>query len=340
MRRGCLLLLAVMAMPGSSQAQEPATTQAPSFKSGIELVTVTATVRDRKGRLVKGLTSNDFEVFDAGTQRTITDFRSEPSPVSVAILFDISGSMRVADRALAAKFAAHHVLSWLEPGRDEAALFTFDSRLHEVAPFTVDTRALQGALGEVDPFGATSLHDAIEQAARHAATRTGRRRAVVVVTDGLDTASRLTPSEVSGVASAIDVPVYVIATVLPIDHPGRPGSLVTPAPRSESGSIEDLAMWTGGAFFYTSTPSDTSRASRQVIEELREQYVIAFEPGSGTGWRPLEVRTREKDYVVRARSGYVAAEREHARGARGLGAKARGRTDVPRLLSCPRSGAP
>ena len=74
--------------------------------------------------------------------------------------------MRVADRMLAARFAAHHVLSWLEPGRDEAALFTFDSRLHEVAPFTVDTRALQGALGEVDPFGATSLHDAIAEAAQ------------------------------------------------------------------------------------------------------------------------------------------------------------------------------
>ena len=117
------------------------------------------------------------------------------------------------------------MLSWLEPGRDEAALFTFDSRLHEVAPFTVDTRALQGALGEVDPFGATSLHDAIAEAAKRAATRTGRRRAVVVITDGIDTSSGLTPGEVSAIASAIDVPVYVIATVLPIDHPGREGSL-------------------------------------------------------------------------------------------------------------------
>ena len=82
--------------------------------------------------------------------------------------------MRVADRMPAARFAAHHVLSWLEQGRDEAALFTFDSRLHEVAPFTVDTRALQGALGEVDPFGATSLHDAIAEAARRAARARGR----------------------------------------------------------------------------------------------------------------------------------------------------------------------
>jgi VWFA-related protein len=209
---------------------------------------------------------------------------------------------------LAARFAAHHVLSWLEQGRDEAALFTFDSRLHEVAPFTVDTRALQGALGEVDPFGATSLHDAIAEAARRAATRTGRRRAVVVITDGIDTASGLTPSQVSGIASEIDVPVYVIATVLPIDHQGREGALPRQAPAREAidGNVEELATWTGGAFFYASTPADTSNAARQVLDELRQQYVIAFEPAAGNGWRPLEIRTRDRDYVVRARSGYMA----------------------------------
>lgn len=281
----------------------------PSFKSGVDLVTVTATVRDRKGRLVKGLGSRDFEVYDAGVRRPITSFRAEPSPISLAILFDISGSMRLADRAAAAKFAAYHVLSSLEPGRDEAALFTFDSRLHEVAPFTVDTRALQGALGEVDPFGATSLHDAVAEAARHAALRAGRRRAVVVITDGRDTASRMTPAEVSSVASEIDVPVYIIATVLPIDHPGREESLVRRVAPSEAGTVEDLAIWTGGAFFYSSTPADASVVARQVIEELREQYVIAFEPAAGTGWRPLEIRTRDKDYIVRARSGYVAGPR-------------------------------
>ncbi len=218
----------------------------PSFKSGVELVTVTATVRDKRGRLVRGLNAADFEVLDNGQRRAITNFRTDPSPVSLALLFDISGSMRVADRMLAARFAAHHVLSWLEPGRDEAALFTFDSRLHEVAPFTVDTRALQGALGEVDPFGATSLHDAIAEAAKRAGSRTGRRRAVVVVTDGIDTTSGLKPAEVSAIASAIDVPVYIVATVLPIDHPGREAALPKEGVVPDGGTVEDLATWTGG----------------------------------------------------------------------------------------------
>jgi VWFA-related protein len=308
MKRGLLLLGLLAMVPISAFGQQaPAGQPAqPTFKSGVDLVTVTATVRDKRGRLVKGLDAADFEVLDRGERRRITDFRAEATPVSLAILFDISGSMRTADRMTAARFAAHHVLSWLEQGRDEAALFTFDSRLHQVAPFTVDTRALQGALGEVDPFGATSLHDAIAEAAKHVSERTGRRRAVVVITDGIDTASGLTPGQVSGIASAIDVPVYIMATVLPIDHIGREGALPSDLPTGVDGTVEDLARWTGGALFYVSTPSDTSSVSRQLLDELRTQYVIAFEPAATAGWRPLEVRTRNKEYVVRARSGYMA----------------------------------
>jgi Ca-activated chloride channel family protein len=216
--------------------------------------------------------------------------------------------MDTADRATAAKFAAHHLLNQLQEGRDEAGLFAFDSRLREVAPFSVDTRALKGALGEVDPFGATSLHDAISAAAERVASRPFPRRAVVVLTDGVDTASRLTPAQVSAKAAAIDVPVYIIATVLPIDDPGHeratPGSKRV-APES-SGTIEDLARWTGGALHYSSTPGAAYSAARAVIDELRHLYLIAFEPGAEPGWHPIEIKTADKDFVVRTRGGYVA----------------------------------
>ncbi|MCC7240641.1 MAG: VWA domain-containing protein [Acidobacteria bacterium] len=276
------------------------------FKSGVDLVTVSATVRDRKGRLVSGLEARDFEVLDRGQHRAISQFRTERAPLSLAILFDISGSMNVAARFTAAKFAAHHLLELLEPGRDEAALFAFDSRLHEVAPFTVDTRALNGALGEVDPFGATSLHDAIAEAADRVAARNHLRRAVVVLTDGIDTSSARTPAEVSGVAAAIDVPVYVIATVLSIDDPGSDRATPQAGRRAPAyiGTVEDLARWTGGALIYASGPASSTRAARDVIDELRNLYLIGFEPGTDTGWHPLEIRTRDDRQTVRARGGY------------------------------------
>jgi len=312
MRRALIASIAALlatGVPAFAQDQTPGSAEQPTvtFKAGVDLVTVSTTVRDRKGRFVGDLTEKDFEVLDAGHARPIIDFRVEAAPVSIALLFDVSGSMDVASRTLAARFAAHHLLSWLEHGRDEAALFAFDSRLHEVAPFTVDTRALQGALGEVDPFGATSLHDAVAETARRVAERSNRRRAIVVLTDGIDTASRLTPAEVSGIASAIDVPVYVVAVVMPIDNPDINGR---PAPEEVTvasvGTMRDLANWTGGELFYASTPQQTSKVARQVVGELRQQYLIAFEPRDGSGWRPIEIRTKRKDLVVRARSGYVA----------------------------------
>lgn len=305
-----LLGLALLTQPTPSQAQQTADQQA-TFSSGVDLVTVSATVRDGKGRLVTDLTRRDFEVLDKGIPKSITDFRSERAPVSLAILFDISGSMDVAERMTAARFAAHHLLSWMQAGRDEAGLFAFDSRLHEVAPFTVDTRALQGALGEVDPFGATSLHDAVAEAAARVAARSTPRRAVVVLTDGVDTASRLSPAEVSAKAAAIDVPVYVIATVLAIDNPQSERATpqaVRKAPPGV-GTIEDLARWTGGALYYSSTSASASLAARAVIDELRHLYLIAFEPGTEAGWHPLEIRTKDRDFVVRARGGYVSGGR-------------------------------
>jgi Ca-activated chloride channel homolog len=306
--RRLLQALAIVLTPTLAAAQGTAENQQATFRSGVDLVTVSATVKDGKGRLVKDLTRKDFEVIDRGERRAINEFRSERAPLSLAILFDVSGSMDTADRKTAAKFAAHHLINQLEAGRDEAGLFAFDSRLREVAPFSVDTRALKGALGEVDPFGATSLHDAISAAAERVATRPMARRAVVVLTDGIDTASRLTPAQVSAKAAAIDVPVYIIATVLPIDDPtsdrATPGSK-RQAPAS-IGTIEDLARWTGGALYYSSTSASAYNASRSVIDELRHLYLIAFEPGAEPGWHPIEIRTSQKDFVVRTRGGYVA----------------------------------
>ena len=306
--RRILQALAIVLTPTLATAQGTAENQQATFRSGVDLVTLSATVRDGKGRLVKDLTKKDFEVIDRGERRVINEFRSERAPLSLAILFDVSGSMDTADRASAAKFAAHHLINQLDAGRDEAGLFAFDSRLREVAPFSVDTRALKGALGEVDPFGATSLHDAIAAAAERVATRPMARRAVVVLTDGIDTASRMTPAQVSAKAAAIDVPVYIIAVVLPIDDPGSdratPGSQ-RQAPAS-IGTIEDLARWTGGALYYSSTSASAYTAARSVIDELRHLYLIAFEPGAAPGWHPIEIRTSQKDFVVRTRGGYVA----------------------------------
>ena len=270
------------------------------------MVRIAAVVRDQKGRFVQDLKVKDFEVLDGGQARNIADFRTDLAGISVAVLFDVSGSME--GQLPHAREAAAHVLSWMDATRDEAAVFTFDTHLDERTPFTTGLKVLPDSVGTVVPFGATSLHDAIAATARKVGEREGRRRAVVVLTDGADNWSRLTPAEVSGLASAIDVPVYIFGIAPSIDNPTEQASTKSVSGSAFSGPLADLASWTGGHVFVASTPGQRSIAARQIIDELRHQYLIAFESSGKPGWHPLVVRARNKDLTVRARSGYIAGQ--------------------------------
>jgi VWFA-related protein len=283
---------------------------APTFKSGVDLVTVRAVVRDGRGRPVTDLNQQDFLLLDRGVARPITSFDHDRSGVGVALLFDVSGSMDVASKAERARDLAFVLLANLRDGEDEAAIYAFDSSLHLVQPFTSDLTSLKGRLSTVSPWGVTSLHDAIAAAAQSMNVTTKsietRRRALVVLTDGLDNASRLSPPEVSRIASAIDVPVYIIAIVQPIDLQDSSGKRELRGDALREGTLADLARWTGGQLFSTTVPAQSNAAARRILEDLRHQYLFAFEPGREPGWHPLELRVRQKDHTVQTRSGYVA----------------------------------
>src|SRR3954447_15477564 len=130
-----MTVLIATAMDTRGSAQQPLPTPpAATFKSSVDLVRVSAVVRDRKGRFVRDLSVRDFQVLDGGENRRISEFRHDDSGVSIALLFDISGSMEA--KMGNAREAAEHILSWLNLQGDEAAIFTFDTRLEEVTPFT------------------------------------------------------------------------------------------------------------------------------------------------------------------------------------------------------------
>jgi VWFA-related protein len=313
-RRGIIAATAACLLAAGQAGAQTTATQPPDptprFRSSVDLVSVAAVVRDRKGRFVSDLSRDDFVVVEGGQEKRIVGFdREEDGPVRIALLFDISGSMRVGSKAVDAQQAARHVFSALRPG-DKAALFSFDTRLQQVHGFTTDFLTLEAAIHQVEsPFGQTSLYDAIAETARAVAEeasgagRLPQRAAVVVLTDGVDTKSRLTPPEVSGIASSIDVPVYVVTVMSLIDDPRRLSKEMLP--ESMSGRLWDLARWTGGELFLATAPAHASQAARQIVDELRHQYLLAFESSTRPGWRPLEIRARHRHHIVRARSGYV-----------------------------------
>ena len=282
----------------ANRAQEPAQ---PTFRGGVDLVTIRAVVRDGKGRPVTTLRAPDFELIDNGTPRKILAVEQDNGPVGLALLFDISGSMDVSDRFNRAREQGYFLLSGLRNDEDEAAIYAFDSRLHVIQPFTSDLAKLRGSVTEFSRWGMTSIHDAIASASKTMDTRATRRRALVVLTDGVDTGSKLTPAEVSGIASSIDLTVYIVAIVPSIDDP-RHGE----GNETLSGELADLARWTGGQLHVVTSTLEASAVARRIVAELRQQYLIALEPGATPGWHSVEVRVRRKGHTVQARSGYVA----------------------------------
>lgn len=297
-----LLPLLAFLTCGPTAAQSDAT-QA-TFKSGVDLVSVAATVRDKKGRVVRSLTSKDFIVTDEGQRRTIIGMQADDgSPANLALLIDGSGSMALGTSTESSRLICHMILTRLRREQDRAALMSFDTRLLTIREFTGEFDRVQIALGDVAAFGSTSIYDAIAGSAAAVAKGTQKRRAVVVITDGWDNASRYTPQEVAAIASTIDVPVYVFAVGDLNPETGLNEKSVT----EQRSDLFELARATGGDYFFSGSPSIVYQAATRLLDELHHQYLIAFEPAAASGLRKIEVRTRDGGHNVRSRRWYAAA---------------------------------
>jgi Ca-activated chloride channel homolog len=292
MRQLISLVLLTAALAGAAPAAQDA--GAIVFKSSVEQVAVAAQVRDERGRMVPNLRASDFELFDDGQKRALSNVWSEPSPASIAILMDVSGSMST--KLARARETATSLVTLMKPGADEVALYSFDTALNEVRPFSTKFTPSDRAWDGTRAFGATSLWDAIAETAQKISDRQ-RRRALVVITDGVDSASTLKPADVSAIASSLDVPVYILVITFADDDDGMAGPI--------RGPMADLAVWTGGDSLAVRDTPSMLIATQQLVTELHHQYIIAFEPGKTPGWHSVILRARKPGLFVRARSGYM-----------------------------------
>lgn len=280
-----------------------------SFPARGDLVVFSATAVDGKGRPVTNLQRQDFRIFEEGRPQPISRFHGgEDLPARVLLLVDGSGSMNEELKMTSVRFAAERVLDALSE-EDEVALAGFDSRYWGVVAFTRDRDAIRAGLASVEPFGSTALHDALDKAARDIATHGAGRRAVVVISDGVDTASERTPEEVLARSRALDVPIYAITAVSPLDDPESDlyvGRKRKSAALAGSEALERYATLSGGAAFRISTYAALREAAERISVELKHQYRLGYDPPAGPArFRRVEVRTTRKGVTVRTRSGYV-----------------------------------
>lgn len=261
------------------------------FRASGRIVEVYATVTDSRGRYVDDLTAAQFTILESGQTRPVFAFENHTSSVSVALLFDTTGSMEGALPSL--KSAALHFLRELRP-EDSAAVYSFNNRVNELQSFTTDKVAAERAVLRAHASGTTALYDALLRVNHDMSGRPGKK-VILVFTDGDDNASMLTSDAAILRAKVRGIPIYTIAEGDALVHPQLIGELA------------NMSRATGGTSFLIRKLGDISAVFQKVSEDLMHGYLVAFQPSDGpdNGWRKIEVvLANGKGRQVRAREGY------------------------------------
>jgi Ca-activated chloride channel family protein len=291
-------LAALVTMARAAQDQ-PIRERKP-FKSGVELVSLTATVLDPEGHFVKGLPKEAFEIFEDGKPLPIATFSNERVDVSVGVLLDISDSM-FGQRIKDARTALEHFLFDLLSSSDEYFLLTFNHEPHVLTEWTSDREVIEQALTGIRPSGATSIYDAVLKALPVAERRSKPRAALLIISDGADTSSDATLREVRSTLLRSDVFAYAVA----IDSPSRQPINTRVSPEA----LTEITNPSGGHTEVIHNNDELNAATARIAEELSSQYLIGYNPPRGADgqYHSIHVRVTGPGYRARARNGYVAA---------------------------------
>ena len=293
-----------MLVSGAAAALTAQESQRPTFRSSLDLVSVAVVVRHPDGRLVTDLDAADFEVFDRGTAQPIVQFqRGDDAQARLALLVDTSGSMVVGAKRERSRIATELLAAGMKP-TDGATVFSFDARLRRLTPFTRDVDTLREAVTSLEPWGMTNLYDAIVGTIESVVEESPRTRALLLLTDGIDTGSVKTPVDAAQAAAILDMPLYVLSVGKgQVDENAFP----TPAGQAAAVTLQELARRTGGMATEAGTIAELSVATRTILNELRHQYVVAFPAGQARGWHDLTVRVKRGRVQARSRNGYYVS---------------------------------
>ena len=279
-----------------------------TLKVDVELVTLNASVTDSQSRYVTGLGQEHFHIWEDKVEQKIEYLSSEDVPLSVGIIFDVSGSMN--DKLSKARDAA---VTFLKLGNldDEYFLIEFSDRPKVVQDFTTDISNLQSRLVFTPAKGMTSLYDAVYLGLEKLKEGTNPRKALLLITDGEDNRSRYTFSDVKEFVKEQDVQVYSIGILGGFDSAGY----------SVSGRslLEELSVKTGGLAFFPDSVDQLEDICTKIAVELKNQYVIGYRSSNlakDGRWRKLQLKITSPKGLprlsVRAKNGYYAAASETA----------------------------
>lgn len=299
------VLLGLNLALSSGQAQEP-----PSIRVDVDLVTLVATVTSRAGRYVGGLRKEDFRVYEDSVLQEIAVFESKEVPISLGVIFDTSGSM--VDKIDDVQDAVLHFAKTVNP-QDEIFVLRFSSEVDFVLDFTSDRSRLERVVRRLRAHGSTQLYDAIAEGLEIVRQGQYQKKALLVVTDGNDTASSTKLEEALQFARKSEVLIYALG----IGHSERGSFAHLPAEFRDEVDMRVLSAFaeaTGGRSYHLEAAHRgevdlVDQACMEVSTELRQQYLIAYYPANKKkdgSYRRIRIETRDKSHRVRTRRGYFA----------------------------------
>lgn len=317
--------------------------QEAQFKSGVDLVNVTATVTDDEGRFIGALRQDDFKVYEDGVLQDVTHFSNDRVPVSLGIVLDASGSM-TADKMSAARSAIDRLIYDLLGKDDELFFEQFAATPLIRQEWTTDRRAISRAVASVDPVGGTAMYDAIADGLPLAEEGRNRKKAMLVISDGNDTNSSIGVGELRQMIRQTEVMVYALGVdgttttsriqprvqlplPMPFPFPGgrrRPGTPPLPPiggggsngtwsrqpnERVNADALRQITDDTGGRTEIVRGFGDLNGATARIADELSRQYYLGYaSSGKKDGkWHTIRVEVNRRGANVRARRGYVAS---------------------------------
>jgi Ca-activated chloride channel family protein len=298
------------AAPSAPAAQSPPPgTQSPSFRAGVELVSLNVTVTDAESRYVTDLEADDFQVFEDGVKQDVTFFNRTNLPIALSLLVDTSASME--SRLPTAQEAAIGFARKMRK-QDLAELIDFDSRVVILQGFTNKVTDLEQAIRRTSAGGSTSMYNAIYIALKDlkkvVATNVDeiRRQAIVVLSDGEDTSSLLPFEEVLDLAKRSETAIYAIGLR------SNEGSAGSKGFKEAEFVLRQLAQETGGRSFFPMQLGDLAGVYGQISEELSSQYTVGYTSKNARrdgGWRRVVVRVGRPSVTARTKQGYFAPKR-------------------------------
>ncbi len=269
-----------------------------------DLVSLTLTVTDLYGRYVSGLTRNAFTIIDNNQEQEISYFSDSDAPVSVGILFDVSGSMN-GEKIVKARNALKRFIASSHPS-DEYFLIAFNSRAQLLLDRTRDGEALIEKLTLVQPRQNTALYDAVYLGIERVTRGTHQKRALLIISDGQDNASRYNFGEVRRLMKESDVVTYAVGII----DAGDAGSTIG---MQGQAFLDELSSVTGGKSFYPASNVEMDEIFERIALELRHQYSIGYTPTDfqpDGKWRKVKVKVKPPRglprLTVRGREGYYA----------------------------------